>query len=37
VFASPTFCEKIIHPKEEVVELTVMTILNIGVELTAEE
>lgn len=31
VFAAPTFCETIIHPKGEVVELTVMTAQNTGV------
>ena len=37
VFAAPTFCETIKHPKGEVVELTVMTVENTGVKLTAKE
>jgi hypothetical protein len=37
VFAAPTSCETIIHPKGEVIELTVMTARNIGVGLNAEE
>jgi hypothetical protein len=37
VFAAPTFGETIIHPKEEVVKLTVITAQNIGVGPTAEE
>ena len=36
LFAAPTFCETIKHPKGEV-ELTVMTAENTGVGLTAEE
>jgi hypothetical protein len=36
VFAAPTFYEIIIHPKIEVVELTVMTAQNTCVGLTAE-
>ncbi len=37
VFAAPTFCETIIHPKGEVVELTVMMAQNTGVGFTAKE
>jgi hypothetical protein len=36
VFAAPTFCETIIHPKGEVVELTFMTAQNTCVELTTK-
>lgn len=37
VFATPIFCETIIHSKEEIVKLTVMTAWNTVVGLTAEE
>jgi hypothetical protein len=37
VFAAIMFCETIIHLKEEVVELTVITAQNTGVKLTVAE
>jgi hypothetical protein len=36
VFATSVFCETIIHPKEEVIEFTVRTTQNTGVELAVE-
>jgi hypothetical protein len=36
-FAAHTFCETIVHLKEEVVDLIVMMVHNKGVRLTAEE
>jgi hypothetical protein len=37
VFATPIFCETIIHPKEKVIELIVMMIQNTGFRLTVGE